>query len=39
MFKYWLWNNFIFNVSKDGREFKKSLNILHTFTEKVNTIL
>lgn len=39
MFKYWLWNNCIFKLSKDGRNFKKSLNILHTFTEKVSQFL
>ncbi|XP_050425339.1 cytochrome P450 4C1-like [Adelges cooleyi] len=35
IFKFWLWNNFIFKISKDGRDFKKSLKILHHFTENV----
>lgn len=36
IFKFWLWNKFVFNISKSGRDFRKSLKILHTFTENVN---
>ncbi|XP_050524059.1 cytochrome P450 4C1-like isoform X2 [Daktulosphaira vitifoliae] len=35
MFKFWLWNEKIFSISQDGRTFKKSLKILHSFTENV----
>lgn len=35
IFKFWLWNNYIFRLSQSGRDFKKSLKILHTFTENV----
>lgn len=35
IFKFWLWNNNIFHLSQSGRDFKKSLKILHTFTENV----
>lgn len=31
----WLWNNFIFWFHPDSRIFKKSLNVLHNFTDKV----
>ncbi|XP_050537403.1 cytochrome P450 4C1-like [Daktulosphaira vitifoliae] len=33
--KFWLWNEKIFNLSKNGRDFHKSLKILHDFTENV----
>ncbi|XP_015368249.1 PREDICTED: cytochrome P450 4C1-like [Diuraphis noxia] len=33
--KFWLWNKNIFNLSQNGRNFNKSLKILHTFTENV----
>lgn len=36
IFKFWLWNNYIFNISQNGRDFKKSLKILHNFTENVS---
>lgn len=36
IFKFWLWNKYIFNMSQNGRDFNKSLKILHTFTENVN---
>lgn len=36
IFKFWLWNESIFNLSQNGRDFKKSLKILHTFTENVS---
>lgn len=32
---FWLWNETIFNLSKNGRDFRKSLKILHDFTENV----
>jgi len=35
IFKFWLWNKYIFNISQNGRNFNKSLKILHTFTENV----
>ncbi|XP_029345487.1 cytochrome P450 4C1 isoform X1 [Acyrthosiphon pisum] len=35
IFKFWLWNGSIFNLSQIGRDFNKSLKILHTFTENV----
>ncbi|XP_022180150.1 cytochrome P450 4C1-like [Myzus persicae] len=35
IFKFWLWNERIFNLSQNGRDFYKSLKILHTFTENV----
>jgi len=34
--KFWLWNKSIFNLSQNGRDFNKSLKILHTFTENVS---
>lgn len=34
--KFWLWNDYIFTMSQSGRDFKKSLKILHTFTENVS---
>ncbi|KAL5235096.1 hypothetical protein ACI65C_002506 [Semiaphis heraclei] len=33
--KFWLWNKSIFNLSQNGKDFNKSLKILHTFTENV----
>nr|QQL12335.1 cytochrome P450 CYP4CJ5 [Aphis craccivora] len=35
IFKFWLWNESIFNLSQNGRNFNKSLKVLHTFTENV----
>ncbi|XP_050437855.1 cytochrome P450 4C1-like [Adelges cooleyi] len=31
----WLWSDTIFNVSTGGRDFYKSLKVLHTFTENI----
>ncbi|KAL3876313.1 hypothetical protein ACJMK2_034175 [Sinanodonta woodiana] len=31
----WLWPDFIFNLTRDGKDYKKCLKILHEFTEKV----
>lgn len=36
IFKFWLWNKFIFSISQSGRDFKKSLKTLHEFTENVS---
>lgn len=36
IFKFWLWNNYIFKMSQNGRDFRKSLKILHEFTENVS---
>lgn len=36
IFKFWLWNESIFNLSQNGRNFNKSLKVLHTFTENVS---
>jgi cytochrome P450 family 4 subfamily V len=36
IFKFWLWNNYIFKMCKNGRNFRKSLKILHEFTENVS---
>ncbi|XP_050435227.1 cytochrome P450 4C1-like isoform X2 [Adelges cooleyi] len=33
MFTLWLWSDTIFKISTTGREFYKSLKVLHTFTE------
>ncbi|XP_050428052.1 cytochrome P450 4C1-like isoform X2 [Adelges cooleyi] len=35
IFTFWLWSETIFNVSTSGRDFYKSLKVLHTFTENV----
>ncbi|XP_050535079.1 uncharacterized protein LOC126902099 [Daktulosphaira vitifoliae] len=35
IFTFWLWNDTVFNLSKNGREFYKALKVLHTFTENV----
>ncbi|WAQ96203.1 CP4C1-like protein, partial [Mya arenaria] len=31
----WLWPDFVFNLSKTGKEYAKCLRVLHGFTEKV----
>lgn len=36
IFKFWLWNDYIFRTSKNGRNFRKSLKILHEFTENAS---
>jgi len=36
IFKFWLWNQSIFNLSQNGKDFNKSLKVLHTFTENVS---
>jgi len=35
IFKFWLWNDFIFKISGSGRDFYKSLKVLHEFTDNV----
>ncbi|KAL4147835.1 hypothetical protein QTP88_002174 [Uroleucon formosanum] len=35
IFTFWYWNEIIFNLSSIGREFRKSLKLLHNFTENV----
>lgn len=36
IFKFWLWNKYVFNISQSGRDFNKCLKVLHNFTENVN---
>nr|QGW08832.1 cytochrome P450 [Sitobion avenae]QRY28575.1 cytochrome P450 CYP4CJ1 [Sitobion avenae] len=35
IFTFWYWNEIVFNLSSIGREFRKSLKLLHDFTENV----
>ncbi|XP_025410347.1 uncharacterized protein LOC112683508 [Sipha flava] len=35
IFKFWLWNDFIFRISGSGRKFYKSIKVLHDFTDNV----
>ncbi|XP_050053918.1 cytochrome P450 4C1 isoform X1 [Aphis gossypii] len=35
IFTFWYWSEIIFNLSNIGREFRKSLKLLHNFTENV----
>ncbi|XP_050426628.1 uncharacterized protein LOC126836950 [Adelges cooleyi] len=35
IFTIWLWSDTIFNVSTSGRDFYKSLKVLHTFSKNV----
>ncbi|CAH1399001.1 unnamed protein product [Nezara viridula] len=33
--KFWLHSDFVYNLTKDGRNFKKDLNLAHSFTKKI----
>ncbi|KAE9541693.1 hypothetical protein AGLY_003684 [Aphis glycines] len=35
VFKVWLWNDFIYRISKSGQRFFESINVLHEFTDNV----
>ncbi|XP_022171029.1 cytochrome P450 4C1-like [Myzus persicae] len=35
IFTFWYWNEIVFNLSSLGRDFRKSLKLLHDFTENV----
>ncbi|KAL5234006.1 hypothetical protein ACI65C_001416 [Semiaphis heraclei] len=35
IFTFWYWNDIVFNLSSISRDFRKSLKLLHDFTENV----
>lgn len=35
LFRPWVHNDFIYSLTKNGRKFKKNLEILHSFTSRV----
>ncbi|XP_025410333.1 cytochrome P450 4C1-like isoform X2 [Sipha flava] len=35
IFQFWLWNDFVFKISKCGQTFYSSIKVLHDFTDKV----
>ncbi|XP_025204847.1 cytochrome P450 4C1-like isoform X2 [Melanaphis sacchari] len=35
IFKFWLWNDLVYKMSKSGQSFFKSIKVLHEFTDNV----